>query len=412
MPSAKVVTFRGDAYITFVMSKVETIQQRILRDYPELGEIRLTPVEGGYSAEVFPSQEEMKQRGILNITETLRSGPIARYNQTCPEDERILSCVFLPTGRNPRQHRPVPEPQTEEYRIIHHCLEQQFGIQNLHPEDNFELDLGMDSLDKVAFQSALHQIFGCPIPDVMLVHYPTPLLLARSLHECTKAIDGKAPPFSWSLFLRRPVEKRRLPFPSCLHYLTARLLSLLLHACFHYRYSGLENIPDGPCVIVANHQSFLDSTCITSVLSRKQLRETYFYAKSQNPDAPFLKFYCKRHNIVHVNVNKDLQLSIRKLATLLQQGKKVMIFPEGTRTFDGSLSAFKRTFALLAKEFRAPIVPIAIDGAFRALPRTRTLPVFQTKITMTILPPIPVAEEDTVETLVQKTVDALRTVLG
>ncbi len=391
------------------MTKEETIQQKIVREFPELGEVRLTAVQGGYTAEIFPSVEEMKLRGILNVGETLRSGPIARYNQHCPEDERILACEILPSGRRPREHRSVPEPQTEEYRLIRACLEQQFGIQDLHPEDHFELDLGMDSLDKVAFQSALGQIFGCPIPDVMLVHYPTPLLLARSLHECAKAIDGKAPPFSWSLFLRRNVEKKRLPFPSCFHYLTARFVSLLLHSCFHYTYSGLENVPDGPCVIVANHQSFLDSACITSVLSRKQLRETYFYAKSKNPDAPLLKFYCKRHNIVHVNVNKELPLSIRKLATLLQQGKKVMIFPEGTRTFDGSLSTFKRTFALLAKEFRVPIVPIAIDGAFRALPRTRTLPVFQTKINMAILPPIPVREEDTVETLVQKTVDAIST---
>ena len=389
------------------MSKEETIRQKMEREYPELGEVRLTAVKDGFSAEVIPSQDELRRKGILNIAETLRCGAISRYNQRCPEGERILQCRFLPASGHPRQHRPVPPPQTQEYRLVTECLERQFGFRSIHPEDHFELDLGMDSLDKMVFQLSLGKCLGRTVSDVMLVNYPTPLLLSRALQGCAGKGSPGFQPFDWGEFCYHSVMRKELPFPGCLHYCTAVVLSLLLRAFFRFQCTGQENIPRGPCVLVANHQSFLDANCITSVLSRRQLRETYFYAKSQNPDAPLLRFYCRRHNIVHVNVNQNLALSIRKLATLLRWGRKVMIFPEGTRTFDGSLSPFKKTFAILAKEFRAPIVPIAIDGAFRALPRTQALPVFGTKIAMTILPPIPVQEEDTVDTLVQKTVDAI-----
>ena len=65
----------------------------------------------------------------------------------------------------------------------------------------------------------------------------------------------------------------------------------------------------------------------------------------------------------------------------------VVIFPEGSRTWDGHMRPFKRGAFMLASEFKLPVVPITIDGAYKAMPRT-TYNVTPTTITMTIHKPI------------------------
>lgn len=58
-----------------------------------------------------------------------------------------------------------------------------------------------------------------------------------------------------------------------------------------------------------------------------------------------------------------------QLSKVLRMGKNIIIFPEGTRTHDGCLSEFKKTFAILSKELNIPVVPVCISGAFEAMPR-------------------------------------------
>jgi long-chain acyl-CoA synthetase len=52
----------------------------------------------------------------------------------------------------------------------------------------------------------------------------------------------------------------------------------------------------------------------------------------------------------------------------LQNNRNIIIFPEGTRSRDGSMGQFKETFAILSRELGVPVVPVAINGAWRAVP--------------------------------------------
>ena len=85
------------------------------------------------------------------------------------------------------------------------------------------------------------------------------------------------------------------------------------------------------------------------------------------------KWFARNHNIILME-RKVLKVSILKLADILKQGKVVVIYPEGTRTRNGKVTAFKKTFAILAKELNVPILPVTISGAYESLPRGGRIP--------------------------------------
>ena len=65
-----------------------------------------------------------------------------------------------------------------------------------------------------------------------------------------------------------------------------------------------------------------------------------------------------------MDLAKDLKESIHKMAEVVKLGKKILIFPEGTRTVSGEIGSFKKTYSILSTELNIPVVPIAISGAF------------------------------------------------
>jgi long-chain acyl-CoA synthetase len=102
----------------------------------------------------------------------------------------------------------------------------------------------------------------------------------------------------------------------------------------------------------------------------------------------FLQFLASTNNVMVMDINKDLKESIQKLAEVLRKGKNVIIFPEGTRTKTGKLGDFKKTFAILSKELEIPVVPVAIKGAFKAMPRKAIFPRPFSKISVYFAPPV------------------------
>ena len=75
----------------------------------------------------------------------------------------------------------------------------------------------------------------------------------------------------------------------------------------------------------------------------------------------------------------------------LAGGMSVVVFPEGARTPDGTMHAFRRGAFVLAEEFGLPVVPITIDGAYAVMPRWRMLP-RPGRIVLTVHEPIPAPE--------------------
>ena len=74
-------------------------------------------------------------------------------------------------------------------------------------------------------------------------------------------------------------------------------------------------------------------------------------------------------NIVPVDPNANLTRAMRIAAVGLRRNRILLVFPEGERSFDGNLTAFKKGASILSVELNVPIVPVGIRGTFEAWPR-------------------------------------------
>ena len=111
--------------------------------------------------------------------------------------------------------------------------------------------------------------------------------------------------------------------------------------------------------------------------------------------------------MIAMELNGDLRQSLGLLKDALGQGKTVVIFPEGTRSMDGSLSEFRPAFAQISVETGVPVVPVVIDGAFDVLPRNQRFPSLGKTVKVTFLPPCIPSKESTPEAICKETVDKI-----
>lgn len=149
---------------------------------------------------------------------------------------------------------------------------------------------------------------------------------------------------------------------------------------------GRENIdPKTSYVFVSNHQGAFDIWAIYGYLNH----DFKWLMKKELEKIFLVGFACKKsgHIMVDESSITGIRNTIAESEKTLQGGMSLVIFPEGSRTFDGRMIPFKRGAFMLAAEYKLPVVPITIDGAFQAMPRT-TYNVTPGTITLTIHKPI------------------------
>ncbi|MCC5821759.1 MAG: 1-acyl-sn-glycerol-3-phosphate acyltransferase [Phycisphaerales bacterium] len=156
--------------------------------------------------------------------------------------------------------------------------------------------------------------------------------------------------------------------PSLLFYEVCRnITQILLMAILGLRWRGTANMPrSGGVLVVANHQSYLDPPVIGAVMGTRQFD---FLARAGLFDIPFLRRLITLLYAVPVKEAGGDPASIKAILRRLEQGRVVLIFPEGTRTWDGSVGEFKRGVALILRKSRCPVLPVGLAGAFEAWPR-------------------------------------------
>jgi 1-acyl-sn-glycerol-3-phosphate acyltransferase len=145
---------------------------------------------------------------------------------------------------------------------------------------------------------------------------------------------------------------------------------------FHqHKVYGVDHLPPGPCILAPNHASFLDPP----LMAISCPEEAYFLARASLFKSFILRTLIHNLNAYPVTGTAQNLASFKMICQLLQEGKKVVIFPEGIRSSDGNLTLIKSGIGMLAMRCKCPIVPVYLHGTFAIWPRQRKFPRFSGK---------------------------------
>ena len=335
--------------------------------------------------------------------DTLKTQVIQPYNKTVENYKKIMN-IFIYNGELPRTKldklqrfklknilngddnvnaNPNANGNAEDtesfdspsYGIIKKYIEDEKKI-SVKSTDHLETDLAFDSLDRVSLQGFIEQTFGMTINADTMADFKDVRALAEKVDQGQTRREVEK--IDWHKILtygngndnhNENSQTLQLPTASFTHVLYENLFKAFFKVYNRMTIKGVENIPaNGPFILAPNHQSYLDAPIAMAGVPKNQINDIYFYATEEHVQGKVLRYLASHHNIILME-NRNLKNSILKLAKVLRQGKSIMIFPEGTRTYTGDLNNFKKTFAILSKELNVPIVPVRITGAYRMLKR-------------------------------------------
>lgn len=131
---------------------------------------------------------------------------------------------------------------------------------------------------------------------------------------------------------------------------------------------GLENVPrSGPCFLIANHQSVLDPVLVQGACDRP----VHSFTKSSqfSSSGLFVRWLLLRVNAIPVRRYRIDPQAVRTALRVLEAGGVVGIYPEGERSWDGTLQPLRRGTVRLILKAGVPVVPCGVAGSFGAWPR-------------------------------------------
>lgn len=169
-----------------------------------------------------------------------------------------------------------------------------------------------------------------------------------------------------------------------------RLTSLFCKIVGHLEAQGVNHIPrEGGVLFLSNHVSFLDPVIVGSAANR----EVHYMARSNAFDIPGLGKLIAVYNAYPVNRGAPDLGALRKTISLLKEGNAVLIFPEGTRSVDGTLGKARDGACFIAHRAGVPTIPVFHSGAERVLPRNSKR-LRRAKLTVTFGEPLELITEE------------------
>jgi len=353
-------------------------------------------------AVIFPDYKYLEDNNIVDTLQYFRESVLSPFNAEMSSYKRIMQFTLvkseLPRTRLSKLQRfkleelinqtesekiKSSEPDTAEYRAVKSFIESQVDM-DISPDDHLVFDIALDSLGKLSLIDFIEKTFGVKIGEEQLLKFPSIKTISEYIK--THKLFHKQEDSTWTGDLKENTEVD-LPKYSFLLGAIVHSVRSISNIFITTEGKGFENIPEGPCFFAPNHQSKLDAFLVLSYLDRKTLKDTYSYAKKDHVKGAIRKFLARRTNIIVMDLTRDLKESIRKMAQVVKLGKKILIFPEGTRTETGEMRAFKKTYSLLSTELNIPVVPIAISGAFYGDVKDK-MRIRRSKITVEFLPAV------------------------
>ena len=361
-------------------------------------------------AVVVPDEQKLRERKIANVGDLIRF-EMEGASVALPHHKRVLGYEIwfepLPrtsTGKVKRfevrrrvartaaaRREPAASVDADdqafldrpELAAVLELIRRAVGDRALvRPDANLELDLGLDSMERVELLTALEQHAGAEIPEDEQQQLYTVRALAESVLAHAKEGSGRDAPASWAALLS-PRSAGQAAFRQWLQphwlvpavvYFALRGLRLLLRPGLDVAVSGVAHFPErGPYLICPNHQSYLDPFFLVAALPFRVARQAFFVGATEYFETPLTRWLARQVNLVPVDPDAALVSAMQAGAAGLREGRVLVLFPEGERSIDGAVRTFKKGAAILAHHLQVPIVPVAISGLFEVWPRNRPL---------------------------------------
>ncbi|HAJ57316.1 MAG TPA: hypothetical protein DCL35_06050 [Candidatus Omnitrophica bacterium] len=259
------------------------------------------------------------------------------------------------------------------------------------PSDLLELDLGIDSLGRIEIAAGLEHLFQVPVKDEVIGGAFTVRDLIIGIEGMLR--EGKAAgqevntydivPRSWKGLLQAAPKKDNLAkldlAPGAgvwvMAFLVTSFLRLFFRLLYNLKVEGNENFPKGgPYILYANHSSYFDAFLIVSSLASFTRLDLFFMGFRPYFAVPVIRSLVKVGRIIPIDFAAHFLEALKSAYFVLARGKNLCLFPEGIRSLDGEIHAFKKGFGILAKETGAKLIPVILEGAYEAWPRTAKLP--------------------------------------
>ncbi len=384
--------------------------EKFYRQIPSIREICLIQGERGLEAAVVPDFDYLKKMNLSNSRETI-AFEIEDLAKDLPSYKRITGLrIFkepLPATRLGKLKRskvrelyrqggePAEKPLQEPDSALLSdpvagkllaCLEPFSAKKKVVPDDNLELDLGLDSLARVEFVVSIEKSFGISLPDSFgseVFTVKDAVLKIKELLASGPLKAGERVRLSWAEILaQEPAEETRKtitlefgPIIRAVRYMAILLLTLAMKVYGRLSATGMENLPGkGPYIIAPNHLSFADVPSIAAAISWKTGSQVFFLGTTDFFGGPIMSKVSRIFRVIPVDMDTRLHNALQLSAYVLRHGKILLVFPEGSRSRDGGIKEFKKGVGIIARELNIPIVPVAISGTYEMLPSGRLFP--------------------------------------
>ena len=355
----------------------------------------------------FPTWTLMRERKIVNVGDLLRF-ELEGLSHRLPAHQRVvgyeISFEPLPRGTTQQIERHEVERRVRERQATPICATPDRAWLNephaaaavpliqarakggrVWPDANLELDLGLDSLERVELLTELEQRLATKLPQ----HAAAEILTVRQLVDALRRIDKPIGAIDKPEVCRHSDQSAHSPSPADLwtailtdlpaasdprfgwllrrRTLATPILFVLLRVVhmlfFRARVDGLDRLPaSGPYIITPNHQSYVDPFVLCGVLPFRAFKELFVVGAPEYFETPFTRWVARTSKLVPVDPDSHLVPAMQASAFGLSHKKILMMFPEGERSIDGTVKKFKKGAPILARHLHVPMVPVALKG--------------------------------------------------
>lgn len=360
-------------------AELETLE-RALKAWPLIDRAKVEASADGLRIHATPNAAALRRADTGRLRDLLRvTAHEAARDTGLQRALNSVEVVYWPPDNLSCDSQTAPGNGGDISSDVMHWLKLRFADRVVSSDSVLDLDLGLDSIDRMELYLEIERRFDLYLPEEIcgevmtvgdLLHFVSALQPHPGLPE-----RGFTAPDSLMTPLHRKWLRPRRPLEFAAAWILYALNRLVIRSYFRLKVTGREHLPaKGPYLIAVNHVSDLDHFIVAAALDWQLLKWVRWAGDKGRLFCSAPRRFASRWGGV---LPADDHLAGGTLAACLlalRRGAVMVWFPEGWRSPDGRLQPLARGIGLLAYHTGVPIVPAVLTGTFEAMPRSRRFP--------------------------------------